>query len=208
MISMTIELKTVARDPNRYGKLAAACKTYKTVEPLITEYERTLMEDLYIGVMTGVGGNDQPIQATSYRQSTVAPPAPSGQKVGRFGVGPRDVVQYGRTPGKPKFGTGSPPSYWPENPSTEKYKTWRGPPCAPRWVESRILANYETSHFQRGADFVAIGQWRDFVDRDGQPIIPRLFARRNHSGIRRWGQDEAQRVTRAFLDYLLETFLQ
>jgi hypothetical protein len=191
MIQATITVKGSVTDPARYRVLAEAVNDYTRMEPLLTEYERVMVEDLTTGVMEGVGGNDRPVAPVTYRDEVrKATPARAG-------------AAFGTSTGKPKYGPA-----WPANLKSSEYRKLTGPALAPRHHESRILANFETSHFRRGTDWVAAGRWRDFVNAKGDPLIPILFAARLHGGIREWGREEARRVTRVWLNHLMRTLLR
>lgn len=88
---------------------------------------------------------------------------------------------------------------------TGPYKGATGPPLAPFFEKSRVIANFRTAHGRDGARYFALGAWEDVLSKRGVPFLPFHFrgegklSRRDLAHIRPWGETHARAALRVWI---------
>lgn len=170
-------------------RAVADLSNIEAVRPLLEEFGRIIVEDNRRGVLAGLDRHGRRVAPVTYRGSTVGPVKTRGRN-------------FGRASGTYKGGSGA-------NLSPSEYKKLNGPPLAPRYQQSRIIANlvvtYGAVNMGRTI-WQTTGYWKDVVRPDGRPLLPPHFRgarlrrgrlpKRDMAGVRPQGRREARQKTR------------
>lgn len=105
--------------------------------------------------------------------------------------------------------------YNPSNVDADKsvYAQFTGPPTAPRWEESRVIANYQSHDMTLGPNISVMSEWDSVRNDKGLNFLPELFygkgraPARDLTGIRQWGLHNAEVQASYFLQDLEECTL-
>jgi len=102
----------------------------------------------------------------------------------------------------------------PKNSDYDLYRGLDGPPTAPNWEQSRVIANYVSYDAGSSGSCVSVtSQWEGVTNERGEAFLTNLFygqgriPPRNLMGIRYWGQHNAEIQTGYFLQDLDEGIL-
>lgn len=93
----------------------------------------------------------------------------------------------------------------PVNADKSSYASLTGPPTAPNWEESRVIANYVSYDETRGPDVMISTQWENIYNDKGEFFLGKLFfgsggtPARDLTGIRAWGLHNAEIQASYFL---------
>ena len=207
---------------------------------LSSRLQLVLLEDNRVGVLNGLDGFSTKLAPTKYRYSGsgVNPLGKSGNTTKRknasgrsfffFSEIPRDhhgyaaqvnlaaqvmPVMYGGAMAVGQYKSNFYDST-PANSDYDRYRGMDGPPTAPQWEQSRVIANYVSYDTgTRGATVSVSSQWEGITNERGEAFLPNLFygqgriPPRDLTGLRYWGQWNAEVQTGYFLQDLDEGVL-
>lgn len=206
MISgVTINTAAIDRTLQRLAGLANVTDKV-TVEPLLTDLYRVIVEDNRYKVFNSIDRDGRPAPPLNYR---MASKFQSAQFKGGL-RGMQNPGQKGRFKGKaPERGR----VLAHNNLTTAQYTQMTGPRLAPRRDSSRIIANLKLKRFFfNGGTWWVEAYWADVLTPKGFELLPFHFRnpdkrmRYNLAGVSARGVKEAQNVTRAYFLRLLKVF--
>jgi hypothetical protein len=156
------------------------------VFPLLDQIGDLILEDNRAGVLAGLDKDGHPAPPLRYRRTQGAVAEPHRQ-LQRGKIGPnRGPAPYSlRSIHSHRFGTVHEPfplgvSYVTvlpnNNLTTRQYRQLTGPRLAPRFEGSRSIANLrKLPPVHAGTDWIVDAAWVDFLDPEGEPILPHHF---------------------------------
>lgn len=154
--------------------------------PLLDQVGDLILEDNRAGVLAGLDKDMKPAPPLRYRRTSGKVAQPHAQ-LQRGKMGPnRGPAKYElRSTKSKRFGTVHEPmplgvnyaTILPNNNLTNaQYRKLTGPRLAPRFEGSRSIANLrKVPPFQDATDWIVEAAWADFLDKDGDPILPWHF---------------------------------
>jgi|688.fasta_scaffold38864_3 hypothetical protein len=207
---------------------------------LSSRLQLVLLEDNRVGVLNGTDGYSSKLAPTKYRYSgsgvnplgkngiTQRKQAASGRSFFFFSEIPRDHHSYAA---QVNLGAQTMPMMYggamavgsyksnfyepsPKNSDYDLYRGMDGPPTAPNWEQSRVIANYVSHDVgSRGPSVQVSSQWEGVTNERGEAFLTNLFygqgriPPRDLTGLRYWGRHNAEVQTGYFLQDLDEGIL-
>jgi hypothetical protein len=194
----------INRRLDRLGELKDA-----SVEPLLEEWEKVLVEDNRKGVLAGLDRHGIPLQPTSYRNSGAGTATKARSAFQGFGTVDRRAWVGRNRLIRGAAGRGAFLAFG--NLPSKVYRELTGPPLAPRLEASRVITHYFTSHGKLSEGrYHATGAWLRVLTAKGIPFLSAHFRgvnrlpKRDLAGLRQWGVTRARAAVAKWAKILLE----